>query len=380
VVSELPSGTVTFLFTDIEGSTRLWEEHPDTMRDALARHDELLRDAIEAHGGYVVKTTGDGFHAAFGTADAGVVAAVAAQRALDVEAWPLLEPLRVRMGLHTGSASLRDGDYFGSSLNRAARLMGVAHGGQVLCSQATADLARDSVTDGMDLVDLGEHRLRDLSRAERVFQVCAPGLLEEFAALASVDAFPGNLPLQVSSFIGRDWEIDQAVAALSEARVVTLTGVGGVGKTRLALQVAAEALPRFRQGAWLIELAPVRDPDDVVDAVAAVFGVTARAAQSLVEALVAFLETKQLLLVVDNCEHVLDPVADLVDEIGRSCPGVSCWRRAERVGHRRRADPRGAVAGITRGRCRVRRGRGVRRRAVVHGPSAGRGRDLRARS
>ena len=175
-MSELPSGTVTFLFTDIEGSTRLWEEHPDAMRDALARHDELLRDAIEAHGGYVVKTTGDGFHAAFGTAEAAVVAAVAAQRALDGEAWALPEPLRVRMGLHTGAASLRDGDYFGSSLNRAARLMGVAHGGQVVCSQATTDLARDGVAEGVTLVDLGEHRLRDLSRAERVFQVCAPGL------------------------------------------------------------------------------------------------------------------------------------------------------------------------------------------------------------
>ena len=180
----------------------------------------------------------------------------------------------------------------------------------------------DVLAEGVDFVDLGEHRLRDLSRAERVFQVCAPGLVGAFAPLASLDAFPGNLPLQVSSFIGREREIDQAVAALGDARVVTLTGVGGVGKTRLALQVAAEVLPRFREGAWLVELAPVRDPDDVVDAFAAVFGVTARAGQTLVEALVEFLGTKQLLLVVDNCEHVLDPVADLVEEIGRSCPGV----------------------------------------------------------
>ena len=203
----MPSGTVTFLFTDIEGSTRLWEEHPDAMRDALARHDELLREAIEAHGGYVVKTTGDGCMAAFGTADAGVVAAVAAQRALGAETWPLPEPLRVRMGLHTGGAALRDGDYFGASLNRAARLMGVAHGGQVVCSHATADLARDALPEGVEFVDLGEHRLRDLTRAEQVFQVCAPGLLGEFAALTSVDAFPGNLPLQVSSFIGREREM-----------------------------------------------------------------------------------------------------------------------------------------------------------------------------
>jgi predicted ATPase/class 3 adenylate cyclase len=321
-VAELPSGTVTFLFTDLEGSTRLWEEYPDAMRDALARHNELLREAIEGHSGYVVKTTGDGFHAAFAAADAGVSAAVAAQRALAAATWGDTGTLRVRMGLHTGVASLRDGDYFGSSLNRAARLMCVAHGGQVVCSQATTDLAREVLTEGVDFVDLGEHRLRDLSRAEHVFQVCAPGLVGEFAPLASLDAFPGNMPLQMSSFIGREREIDQTAAALSEARVVTLTGVGGVGKTRLALQVAAEELPRFREGAWLIELAPVRDPDDVVDAVAAVLGVTARAGQTLVEALVEFLGTKQLLLVVDNCEHVLGPVADLVENIGRSCPGV----------------------------------------------------------
>jgi predicted ATPase/class 3 adenylate cyclase len=322
VVPELPTGTVTFLFTDVEGSTRLWEELPEAMPGALARHDAILRDAIEAHGGFVVKTTGDGFHAAFATAGEGVLAAIAAQRALDAEAWGATGRLRVRMGLHTGEASLRDGDYFGGALNRAARLMSVAHGGQVVCSQATTDLARDVATQGVDFVDLGEHRLRDLARAEHVFQLRAPGLELEFAPLASLDAFPGNLPLQVSSFIGRESEIDQAVGALSDARLVTLTGVGGVGKTRLALQVAAEVLPRFREGAWLIELAPVRDPVGVVDAVAAVFGVTPRAGHTLVEALVEFLGTKQLLLVLDNCEHVLDPVAELVEEIGRSCPGV----------------------------------------------------------
>jgi predicted ATPase/class 3 adenylate cyclase len=310
------------LFTDIEGSTRLWEAHPNEMREALAQHDGLLRTAIERAGGSVVKTTGDGCLAAFSTADAGLAAAIAAQRALDTASWADTGPLRVRMGLHTGAASLRDGDYFGSSLNRAARLMGVAHGGQVVCSQATADLARDDVAEGVTLADLGEHRLRDLSRAERVFQVCAPGLVTQFAGLTSVDAFPGNLPLQSSSFIGREREIDRVAAALGEARVVTLTGVGGVGKTRLALQVAADVLPRFREGAWLIELAAVRDPDDVVEAFASVFGVSARAGQSLVESLTEFLQTKQLLLVVDNCEHVLDAVADLVDEIVGTCTGV----------------------------------------------------------
>ena len=319
---ELPTGTVTFLFTDIEGSTRLWEEHPDAMRDALALHDEMLRAAIEGHHGHVVKTTGDGCMASFSTADAGVSAAIAAQQALGAATWGDALTLRVRMGLHTGVASLRDGDYFGSSLNRAARLMGVAHGGQVVCSQATTDLARDVLAEGVSFVDLGEHRLRDLSRAERVFQVNAHGLGSDFAALTSIDAFPGNLPLQMSSFIGREREIERTVEALDDCRVVTLTGVGGVGKTRLALQVAAEVLPRFREGAWLVELAPVRDPDDVVDAFAAVFGVTARAGQSLEETLTEFLLTKQLLLVVDNCEHVLDAVADLVEVLTGSCPRV----------------------------------------------------------
>ena len=321
-MAELPSGTVTFLFTDLEGSTRLWEEHPVAMRDALARHDAILRDAVEAHGGYVVKGTGDGFHAAFATADGGVVAAVAAQTALDREAWGVTGPLRVRMGLHTGAASYRDGDYFGAALNRAARLMSVAHGGQIVCSQATVDLARDALPGGVELVDLGEHRLRDLSRPERVFQVSAPTLQGEFPLLVSLDAFPGNLPLQVSSFMGRARELARGRDAVREARLVTLTGVGGVGKTRLALQLAAEVLPEFREGAWLVELAAIRDPEGVPGAFAAVFGVTARTGQTLEQSLVEFLRSKQLLLVVDNCEHLLEGVADLVEMLERSCPGV----------------------------------------------------------
>jgi predicted ATPase/class 3 adenylate cyclase len=321
-MSELPSGTVTFLFTDLEGSTRLWEEHPVAMRDALARHDVIVRDAVESHGGRVVKGGGDGGLCVFGAVGDALHAAVAAQVVLSEEPWGATGPLRVRIGIHTGEAQCRDGDYFGPVLNRAARLMAVAHGGQIVCSQATADLARDVLADDVKLIDLGEHRLRDLSRPERVFQVDAPGLGSDFSALASLDAFPGNLPLQVSSFIGRDTELEQTASALDDARIVTLTGVGGVGKTRLAYQVAAEVLPRFREGAWLVELAAVRDPGGVADAFAAVFGVTARSGRSLSESLVEFLGTKQLLLVVDNCEHLLDPVAELIDEIVRVCPGV----------------------------------------------------------
>ena len=218
------------------------------MRDALARHDVILREVVSAHGGHVVKGRGDGVHAVFETAHDAIAAAVDAQLTLVAESWPVSEPLRVRMGLHTGVVDLRDADYFGSAVNRAARLMDLAHGGQIVCSHATADLVRDALADGVVLVDLGEHRLRDLSRPERVFQVNAPGL-REFPPLRSVDAFLGNLPLQVSSFIGREREIARTIDALGDARVVTLTGVGGVGKTRLALQVAAEAaagLPRGR--------------------------------------------------------------------------------------------------------------------------------------
>jgi predicted ATPase/class 3 adenylate cyclase len=319
-VAELPSGTVTFLFTDIEGSTRLWQDHPDSMRDALARHDELVRGAIEAHGGHVVKTTGDGFHAAFATADEGVLAAVAAQHALHTEARDATGPLRVRMGLHTGGASLRDGDYFGGSLNRAARLMAVAHGGQVVCSYATADLARDELPEGVELLDLGEHRLRDLSRAERVFQVVAQGLAREFPALQSLDALPGNLPIQHSSFVGREREVAELAALVREVRIVTLTGVGGVGKTRLACQATAEVLPEFRSGAWLVELARVRDPNVVVDAVASVFGVTPRPGVDLEDTLTGYLRPKELLLLLDNCEHLLGAVVGLVRALEATCP------------------------------------------------------------
>jgi predicted ATPase len=305
-----PSGTVTFLFTDVEGSTRRWQEDEVGMRAALARHDDLLREVVEGHGGAVFSTMGDGMAAAFPSASDGVAAALDAQEAL-------AGVLPVRMGVHTGEAELRGGDYFGTAVNRCARLMAAAHGRQVILSGSTESLVRDALA--VALIDLGEHRLRDLDRPLRVFQL-GEG---RFPPLRTLDAFPGNLPLQLSSFVGRERDLARVAAALAESRIVTLTGVGGVGKTRLALQAAAEVLPRYGDGAWLVELAPVRDPAAVADAVAGVFDVAARAGQTLVHALVEFLRGKQLLLVVDNCEHLLEPTAELIEMLERSCPRLA---------------------------------------------------------
>jgi predicted ATPase/class 3 adenylate cyclase len=319
---ELPTGTVTFLFTDLEGSTRLWEQEPDAMDAALARHDALVRGAIQSTGGQVVKGAGDGFHAVFTTAPAAIESAVLAQRALTEVDWGAAGPLRSRMAMHTGNAALRDDDYFGSAVNRAARLRDIAHGGQIVCSQTTADLARDDLPDGIELVDLGVHHLRDLTRPERVFQVNAAGLESEFAPLRSADATSGNLPPALSSFIGRADDVEQVGRLLTAERVVTLTGVGGVGKTRLALEVARGVADRFRHGVWLCELAKVRDPADVAEAVATVVGAPIVTGEAPADALAEFLVTKQLLLVLDNCEHVLGPVSDLVAKLELACPDL----------------------------------------------------------
>jgi predicted ATPase/class 3 adenylate cyclase len=310
---------VTFLFTDLEGSTRLWEEHPDAMKGALARHDEILRSAVEAHAGAVVKTTGDGLHAAFTTADHALGAAVAAQVALVAEAWDLPAPLRVRMGVHTGAAEERDGDYYGPAVNRAARVSAAAHGGQILVSHVAEELTRATLPTDTTLLDLGEHRLRDLARAERVFQLTAPGLATDFPPPRSVDAYPGNLPVQLSSFIGRERDVTAIAQALREARLVTLTGVG---KTRLATQVAAELLPYFADGAWLCELAPASDGESMDQIVVAALGVTPRPGMTLQGSVVEFLAGKDLLVVLDNCEHLIDQAGVLAEAVLRECPKV----------------------------------------------------------
>ncbi|MDT5276603.1 MAG: hypothetical protein QOJ56_5248 [Mycobacterium sp.] len=296
-----PSGVVTFLFTDVEGSTRRWEADADGMRAALAAHDQVLRKAIEAHGGFMFKHTGDGVCAAFSSPKAAVDAAVAAQQKLE---------LPVRMGVATGEAELRDGDYFGAVLNRAARVMAAGHGGQVLLADSTAVLLS-----GMDLLDLGPRRLRDVPMPVGVFQVRAAGLGAEFPPLRALDTTPGNLPRAVTSFIGRESEVAEVEAAVRSHQLVTLTGVGGVGKTRLALEVSAHLADEFPDGVWFFELAAVTDPAAVPDAVAAVLGITQQPGKSVSESVAAALGGRIRLLVIDNCEHVLAATADLIEAI-----------------------------------------------------------------
>jgi predicted ATPase len=292
---------VTFLFTDIEGSTRRWEADPDAMRSALAAHDEVLSRVIDAHEGWLFKHTGDGVCAAFASPRCAVDAAVAAQRELQLPA---------RMGIATGGAELRDGDYFGAVLNRAARVMSAGHGGQILLADSTAGLLS-----GVDLLDLGPRRLRDLLTPIQVFQVRAEGLRTDFPPLRALDVSPGNLRPQATSFIGRESEAGEVQAAIKAHRLVTLTGVGGVGKTRLATEVAGRLLDEFSDGVWFFELAAVTDPAAVPDAVAAVLGVTQQPGKTVAESVAAAQEGRVRLLMFDNCEHVLDAAADLIEAI-----------------------------------------------------------------
>jgi len=296
-----PSGVVTFLFTDVEGSTRRWEADADAMRAALAGHDEVLRQAIGTHGGWLFKHTGDGVCAAFASPTGAVDAAVAAQRALE---------LPVRMGIATGEAQLRGSDYFGAVLNRAARVMAAGHGGQILVAESTAGLLS-----GVDLVDLGPRRLRDVPTPVGVFQVQAEGLGTDFPPLRALDPSSGNLRPATTSFIGRESEVAELQAALHAHRLVTLTGVGGVGKTRLAVEVAARLVDEFPDGVWFFDLAAVTDPAAVPDAVAAVLGIIQQPGKSVANSVAAALEGRVRLLVFDNCEHVVDSVADLVEAI-----------------------------------------------------------------
>jgi predicted ATPase/class 3 adenylate cyclase len=317
-----PTGTVTFLYTDIEGSTRLWEARPAAMHADADRHFALLRDAIGSHGGHVFRTQGDGLCAAFATAPPALAAALAAQLALHREPWPSGDAIRVRMALHTGAAEAHDGDYAGACLNRIGRLLGIGRGGQTLVSQTTYDLVRETLPGGAGLRDLGAHRLRDLTAPEQLFQLLHPELPDAFPPPNSLDARPNNLPLQVTSFVGRERELAEVRELLERSRLLTLTGTGGCGKTRLALQVAAELVDGYPDGVWFVDLAPLADRALVAAAALATLGAREVPGQEPLASLVEHLRARQLLLLLDNCEHVIDASARLGDALLRGCPAV----------------------------------------------------------
>src|SRR5215203_1930583 len=325
-MSDLPSGTVTFLFTDIEGSTALWEQDQAAMRLAVDRHLELLDAAIADHGGHRYQIVGDAVQAAFSTAHDALAAAVQAQQAIANELWSLPAPIRVRMALHAGEATADTaGDYHQvPALNRLSRLLAVAHGGQIVLSEAVHALVGDDPPPSVTLRDLGEYRLRDLLEPERIWQALAPGLESSFPPPQTLERLETNLPMQLTTLVGREAEIAHVSSMIEREgdRLVTLTGPGGTGKTRLALAVAAEALDSFSDGVWFVDLAPLTDPALVLPAIASVLGVRESGGQALLQTVEAFVASKRLLLVLDNFEQVLD-AAPQVAELLTACPQLS---------------------------------------------------------
>ena len=306
-MTDLPSGTITYLFTDVEGSTPLWQQHPGEMNNVMARHDSLMISAVEGNGGTVVRPRGEGdsIFAVFLRATDGLGAARAAQHLLSLEKWPEGISINVRMALHTGESELRDHDYYGNVVNRCARIRSIAHGGQILISEATAQLVRDDLSGDITLRELGSHRLKDLQRPEQIFQLIHPDLPADFPDLKSLDAQPHNLPVQLTSFIGRDEEIEEVSGLLATSRLVTLAGAGGSGKTRLAQEIGASVIENYPGGVWFIGLAALSDPKMLRPHVADIFSVGE-------DALSGFLQEKTLSLILDNCEHVIVDAASLV--------------------------------------------------------------------
>ncbi len=325
VTRALPTGIVTFLFTDIEGSSRLWERAPDAMREALARHDALCRERITRHCGVVFKTVGDAICSAFERPNDALEAAIEVQHALRKHAWPgAIGEMHVRMALHTGDCTQRDGDYFGATVNRVARLSALAYGDQILVSSATATLLRDVLSDRVVLRSLGSHRLKDLAQPEIAYQVVTEGLRSDFPALASMDSRPNNLPSQISSFVGREREVREVAAAIEGSRLLTIVGPGGIGKTRLALQVAADLLgDRYPGGTWFIDLTTVRAQEPIVDTVAAELNLREVPGEPIEKTLVAYLHERRALLVLDNAEHLLANAGAFAKLVLAKCPSVT---------------------------------------------------------
>jgi predicted ATPase/class 3 adenylate cyclase len=318
----LPSGTVTFAFTDIEESTRRWERNRSVMEDAIRRHDALVRTAIARHRGYVFKALGDAFCAAFARPADAVAAMLDAQRSLATEDFSALDGLPVRAAIHTGAAVEREGDYFGPVVNRVARLLAIGHGGQVLVSGATAAIVEGDLPSQTSLRGLGEHRLKDLAQPEQVFQLHAPGLVTGFPPLRSLNAFATNLPLELTSFVGREKDVAEIESLIREHRFVSLVGSGGVGKTRAALHVAANLFDDSSDGVWFIELAPLASGEYLPSAVAQVLSIALPADGDPLEELVLALKGKNALLLFDNCEHVVAPAARVIAAILSGCPKI----------------------------------------------------------
>ena len=312
---------LTFLFTDLEDSTPLWERYPNEMQEVAARHDALIRGVIEQHRGKVVKSTGDGFHAVFESPSDGVSAALDGQRRIAAEPWPaVIGPLRIRMGIHTGQTQEREGDFYGLDVNLAARIMSLGFGGQILLSEVTTTLVRKSLPPGCSLTDLGEHRLKGIASVEHIFQLSHPDLVAEFPPLKSLAAFKHNLPRQASSFIGRSKELAEIKRLLEDSSLLTLLGPGGTGKTRLMLQVAEELIEEYPDGVWLVELAPLTEPGLIPERAAAALNVQEQPGRQMLETLIEFLRRKELLLLLDNVEHLVRESAEFAERLLSNCP------------------------------------------------------------
>lgn len=314
---------ITFVFTDIAGSSSIWEHHPEAMPAAIAVHDSIVRRGVDENGGEIFSASGDGFCAAFLDARAAVNCAVAVQLEMRRADWPAdTGPLSVRVALHTGEARRQDGNYLGPALNRCARILSTAHGGQILVSERTAEMLYDALPEPLALKDLGECQLRDLIRPENPHQVLHPDLPADFGPLRGLDAFPNNLPVQPTSFVGRVQELQEISGLLRSTHLLTLTGAGGVGKSRLSVQVGADLLHEFPDGVWFAELAPLSDPALVAHALQCVLGLPEGPERVPVRSLIRHLRPRRLLLIVDNCEHLVEGIAPLAVELLRSCPNL----------------------------------------------------------